>query len=524
MERSIEMTQINNNRLDNFVDSESGRPSSLSDLPRGYHCAVTWGIPTEYGGMTSSLLHRSRAFAEEADVAVDILTFEWSEDYDEIRCELEVAGELTPGLKLRNLWEELERLTGTELKSAKPGKNVKGEFSAIGIADEFSDDIVGGLLRRRVRYASDQKTVLQIDYVRPDGSLLVADRRDLLAKGTEGGRLVTLCDQDGRPVASWNQVWPLYLFWLDLVVAGRQSFMIVDSKSTANFMTRYRRDNVVTMHVVHNSHLASHAVPPNGELSPSRRYVFERLSSFDAVVFLTGSQKKDADLLLDSPGNTCVIPNSRILPSASSPERGHDPALGVILGSLTTRKRLDHAVSALGLARDAAGMEFDLRIYGKGPERASLRDLITDKGLDEFVTLRGHSTVARQEFEKASFTLLTSKLGVQGLVLIEAMGAGCIPIAYDIPYGPADIIDDGVNGFLITPGDVQAMADTIVRLRTMDPDAVEKMRLEAIAKAGSFSDAAAVKRWRREMRAAADRKLSAALDRKLSDALEPRKV
>lgn len=506
------------------MNSESRHPGSSSDLPRGYHCAVTWGMPADYGGMTSALLRRSRAFVEEAGTAVDILTFEWSEDYNEIRCELEAAGELVPGLKLRNLWEELGLLTAAQLLAATPGKNVKGAFSAIGEDEEHEDEVSGGLLRRRVRYASDHKTVLQVDYFRPDGSLLVADRRDSQVKGTVGGRLVSLCGMDSRPVASWNQVSALYLFWLDLVVAGRQSFMIVDSKSAANFMTRYRRDNVVTMHVVHNSHLASRAVPPYGELSPSRRYVFERLSSFDSVVFLTEGQKEDADLLLDSPGNACVIPNSRFLPAASSPEQGHDPELGVILSSLTTRKRLDHAISALGLAKDSGGMEFGLRIYGKGPERASLHDLIADQDLDDVVTLCGHSSSARQEFEKASFTLLSSKLGVQGLVLVEAMSVGCIPIAYDVPYGPADIIDDGVNGFLITAGDVQAMADTVIRLRKMEPAAVEKMRLEAVAKARTFSDASTVKRWEREMRAAADRKLSAALDRKVNDASEPQKV
>jgi poly(glycerol-phosphate) alpha-glucosyltransferase len=484
-------------------DQDHSQPS----LPAGYHCAITWGIPMEYGGMTNALLHRSRAFLQKAGVSVDVLTFEWSEDYGEIRCELETAGELIPGLQLRNLWEELGHLTETQLQSSQTGENVTGEFSAIDEVEESRDEVSGGLLRRRIRYASDQKTVLQVDYFRSDGSLMVADRRDVLAKGAEGGRLVTLCGLDSRPVASWNQVWPLYLFWLDCVVAGRESFMIIDSKSTANFMTRYQRDNVVTLHLVHNSHMASGAIPPYGELSPTRRYVFERLSSFDAVVLLTESQKIDVDLVFNNPRNTCVIPNSRSLPSVARPEHGHDPQLGVILGSLTNRKRLDHAVSALGLARDAGGAELNLRIYGQGPEKASLRKLIAARDLGQSVVLAGYSSSAWQEFARASFTMLTSKLEGQGLVLIEAMSVGCIPIAYDVPYGPADIIDDGVNGFLVKAGDVPALAELILKLRTMEPSAVEDMRLQAVAKASTFNDAAVVDRWGAEMRAAVDRKL-----------------
>jgi poly(glycerol-phosphate) alpha-glucosyltransferase len=323
-------------------------------------------------------------------------------------------------------------------------------------------------------------------------------------------------------LASWNQVWPLYLFWLDLVVAGRQSFMIIDSKSTANFMTRYRRDNAVTLHVVHNSHLASGAVPPYGKLSPSRRYAFERLDAFDSVVFLTEQQKKDVDLLLENPGNTCVIPNSLVLPPAGRQERR--PEGGVILGSLTGRKRLDHAVSALELAQESVGAQLQLKIYGKGPEETSLRRLIADRDLGRSVTLAGHSAVARQEFRSASFTLLTSKLSVRGLALIEAMSVGCIPIAYDVPYGPADIIDDGVNGFLVEAGNIPAMAEAIVKLHAMETSAVDEMRARAVATASSFSDAAIVKRWRAEMRAAANHKISAAIDRRVSGLREGQKV
>ena len=308
-------------------------------------------------------------------------------------------------------------------------------------------------------------------------------------------------------MASWNQIWPLYLFWLDCVVEGRESFMVVDSKSTANFMTRYRRDNVVTMHLVHNSHMASGALPPYGELSPTRRYVFERLSSFDAVVFLTENQKKDVDLVFDNPRNTCVIPNSRSLPAVADPEDGHTPELGIILGSLTGRKRLDHAIRAVAEARKSSDLGYRLEIYGQGPDQAALLKLIDSTGMGDHVALRGYSIDARREFESASFTLLTSKLEGQGLVLIEAMSAGCIPISYDVPYGPADIIQDGVNGFLVRAGDVSAMSERIRQLSTMGEEELRTMRRAAVARAHAFNDEMVVRKWGAAMRDAIERKL-----------------
>ena len=52
--------------------------------------------------------------------------------------------------------------------------------------------------------------------------------------------------------------------------------MIVDSKTSANFMLGYRRPHVVVAHLVHNSHLAD-PERPDGPLRESRRRVIERL-------------------------------------------------------------------------------------------------------------------------------------------------------------------------------------------------------------------------------------------------------
>ena len=54
---------------------------------------------------------------------------------------------------------------------------------------------------------------------------------------------------------------------------------------------------------------------------------------------------------------------------------------------------------------------------------------------------------------------------------MESMGAGCVPIVYDITYGPRDLIQQGVNGFITPRGDVDGLADQIEeflsrRLRT----------------------------------------------------------
>ena len=82
------------------------------------------------------------------------------------------------------------------------------------------------------------------------------------------------------------------------------------------------------------------------------------------------------------------------------------------------------------------------------------------------------------------------------------MARGCIPVAYDIRYGPRDIITDGVDGFLIPPGDVEAVTEALVRIRTMSESEREQLRANAVRRAQDFSDAAVGPRWAEVVRSA----------------------
>lgn len=63
-----------------------------------------------------------------------------------------------------------------------------------------------------------------------------------------------------------------------------------------------------------------------------------------------------------------------------------------------------------------------------------------------------------------SFLLLTSLFEPFGLVLPEAMSCGLPVVAFDCPYGPADIITDGVDGFLVKNRDINEFADRVCQL------------------------------------------------------------
>ncbi|MFD4422216.1 glycosyltransferase [Agromyces sp. NPDC058484] len=481
----------------------SDAESSGSVLPAGRHLAVTWGIPDRYGGMTSALLHRSRAFVRLAGREVDVVTFDTRPDYAEVRERLADAGELVRGIRLRNLYEDLRAVTPEPSPIAhrpgRPGDPGHDELEVTTAADG------SGL---RVARHDGRPTV--VEHVRADGTIAV---RDELRRADGPKRLITAFAPGGEPVRQWTTPWACYADWLDGVLGGERAFAITDSKSMAPFMADYRRPNVVTLHVVHNSHLAG-ADAPYGTLRPSRRSVLAHLERFDGVVFLTARQRDDVATLLSDSGNLAVVANGIDLPAeagaadAAAPgDRDfddRDPESGVVVAGLTARKRVDHALDIVRACR-AGGVPASLTVYGDGPDAPALRAGAADAGLAGAVAFAGHRPDASRAFEHASWTLLTSTFEGAPLVLAEAMARGCLPIAYDIRYGPGDLIVDGVNGFLVPAGDRTAAADAIARLVALSPERRAAMRRAARETAARHDDDGIVTEWGRALRAAARR-------------------
>lgn len=436
---------------------------------------LTWSIPDNFGGMTSALLHRSRAFVRLAGRPVDILTFDARTDYAVVERDLRDRGELIDGMALVNLWDwfRIHPLPESAAGSLTLERHAFTPLEPHGLV--------------ATRLAADGVTVLQVDYRRPDGTLLATDRRDCRQQGTLGGRSIVLCDERGNPVRSWGRVWAFYRFWLDLVRERRPSFLLVDSKTVANFAGTYRRKRAVTMHVVHNSHLQG------GLLRASRRAVFENLTDFDSVVLLTERQRDDVRALLGHGTPIAVIPNGREVGAPVRLQR--EVSRGVVLASLTTRKRVQHAIRA----SMAAGASLD--VFGDGEQRAALEAIAGPT-----VRFHGHVPDARAQLADASFLLLTATAEGLPLSLVEAMAAGCLPIAYDVDYGPADLIVDGRTGFLVPAGDEAALVAAIERLLALPPRTVTRMRRAAVRAAAAYSDVSVTRAWAREMRAAELRK------------------
>lgn len=103
--------------------------------------------------------------------------------------------------------------------------------------------------------------------------------------------------------------------------------------------------------------------------------------------------------------------------------------------------------------------DWKLDIIGDGNEREKLENFIKKHDLSESVVLHGYRNkdYIDKMLQKSSIYVMTSYTESFGIVLIEAMSHGIPCVAFDSAEGALELIDSGVNGFLIKHRSFQAM-------------------------------------------------------------------
>jgi glycosyltransferase involved in cell wall biosynthesis len=144
-----------------------------------------------------------------------------------------------------------------------------------------------------------------------------------------------------------------------------------------------------------------------------------------------------------------------------------------------TQKRIADIVAiAKRLAADGVAFEFDL--VGDGEAMPDVRGALS--GLIEQGNVRIHgwlpSDQVIQKLRESEVFVLASAYEGFCISLIESMANGCVPVVTDIESGNKQLVDDGVNGFVVPIGDVDAFVGRIKALAA-DRNRLSEMRERA---------------------------------------------
>jgi glycosyltransferase involved in cell wall biosynthesis len=164
----------------------------------------------------------------------------------------------------------------------------------------------------------------------------------------------------------------------------------------------------------------------------------------------------------------------------------------VFVGRLSPIKRVDLFLEAVAKAT-AHLPRVSAVVVGDGAERGRLEGLARSLGLAETVRFAGVQVEVGPWLARARALVLTSDSEGLPLSVMEAMTAG-VPVIASHVGDLADLVEDGVNGFLVRERTPDAFAERIVALLSSEPLRARLAR-EASRAARRYSLEAATEEW-----------------------------
>ncbi|ANU28114.1 N-acetyl-alpha-D-glucosaminyl L-malate synthase BshA [Planococcus versutus] len=139
-------------------------------------------------------------------------------------------------------------------------------------------------------------------------------------------------------------------------------------------------------------------------------------------------------------------------------------------------KRVQDVVETFALTYEK--IKCKLLLIGDGPEMGRIIQQVRELGLDEQVLFLGKRDGLAEFYSMSDIKLLLSEKEAFGLVLLEAMACG-VPVIGSNIGGMPEIIEPGINGYLVELGDTQKAAEYATRL-LRDDSQLQKLRQGAL--------------------------------------------
>lgn len=210
---------------------------------------------------------------------------------------------------------------------------------------------------------------------------------------------------------------------------------------------------------------------------------------FDKFVVLTNEDR----------GYWGNLPNIEVIPNAAMHvSDAYSDVMNkrvIAVGRLDYQKGFDRLVQAWQLVRHTGKFtDWKLDIFGQGEWREMLQQMIDKVELQDSVRLNRPTKQIGEEYVKSDMLVMSSNYEGFPMVMIEAMACGLPVVSFDYKCGPKDIIQPGINGLLVPNGDIQALADAMMKV--MEDEAYRKMlSLNARKVVDTYSEQAVMSQW-----------------------------
>ena len=265
-----------------------------------------------------------------------------------------------------------------------------------------------------------------------------------------------------RPISfvkeSFNSVMTLALRRSTMIraIENCHSDIIISTRDLFNtWLGTYGRKSCYKIGWEHNHY--------HGDMSYADK-VTKSAKNLDALVLVSDSLRKFyKKQLADTKCKCFYIPN--MLDSVPDQLSKLNEKRLISVGRLSREKGYEDLLDVFKLIHQEEP-SWRLDIIGDGAQKNLLGDRIFNEGLKECVTLHGFQdkTFINNLLSKSSIYLMTSVTESFGIVLIEAMSYGLPCVAFDSAEGATELIQDGVNGYLISYRNKEEYAKKVIEL------------------------------------------------------------
>lgn len=214
-----------------------------------------------------------------------------------------------------------------------------------------------------------------------------------------------------------------------------------------------------------------------------------KLWKLNQLVALTQGDADDWKLVCK---DVCVIPNVVHLNESGNYSQCNSKK-AIFAGRFDVQKDFGTMLKVWALVQQHH-FDWVLNVYGNGELKQKFEKLVTERKMN----IEIHPAVPdiMDRYKESSMLLMSSLYEPFGLVLVEAMSCGLPVVAFDCPYGPADIIHDGKDGFLVEDRNIEAFAERVCQLMEND-DLRQQMGKAAILSAQRYNAETIMPQWKR---------------------------
>lgn len=276
-------------------------------------------------------------------------------------------------------------------------------------------------------------------------------------------------------------------YFINLFIKEPITYLVSEARGQDSAVLSIDNPKVKKIFMTHSIHIR----PGTDIIRAGNRPVLNNLNKIDALVLLTNKQKNDIIKRFGYRNNYYVIPHSLELPIIKNSKENNKV---VIVARLHSEKRLEHCIEAFHMVVKTLPNAI-LEIYGDGEEKDNLQNLITKLNLNSNIKLKGFSREINKILQSAECSLNTSYYEGFALSIQESLANGTPVIAYDIKYGPSDMIDHNKNGFLVEEGNIEELSKIIINYLSKSRNEKDQYSMEAINKAKLYSNKRFSEEW-----------------------------